>query len=410
MFKKKYIEIENELKSFKDDTEIDFEDWFQLLKKGQYFDKSETAIRSSIGNGYYVDGCEAEIITPPIAINKGFATRVTDALILGRNYVIKNTPELEHTGYSMHWNFSHDEEMISVNEHRKLLMGNIVVPFQLFGLTPVSCGFNIRADKYEGRYEILGDSLTNEDQIKATALLFGAYSMAIGIEDFMRSHIFPISILDQDDKNYMKNIMTEGRYTEFDIKTKHGHRTTQAQNILELFYEWLSPFVYKLGEREEINNLEAFIKGEKRLEMDEIKYFHLLKDSGGIDGYYTYLPIEVPTPNGTRSPILKVSRDDDITVPIEGVLLGSYATNSPKKRYITTHMDWSSITLKDCPLPLKRITGEDAIFRFAAEQIGLEYTGSMDLSNITPNNINNRTIIGKLRKRIEYEADKDLSA
>ena len=435
MTKQKYIGIENELKSFDNDGYQGFNsDYFQKLLIDKYFVKSSTAIRSNIGNGYYIDGEEIEIITPPIALNKGFASRLTDALILGRNYIIKNTPELIHTGYSMHWNLTHDEYGFSVDDNSRRIINSLSIPFQLFGLTPASCGFNLRA-KYNNRFELLGDSLTNNDQIKAAALLLGAYSSAMENSNFIDKNIFPILISDVDyntsSGNYVNNMLTDGRYTNIKVRANNKTIETQAQNILELFYEWISPFVYKLGDRSEISNLEAFVKGEKKLEMDDLKYFKMLAQQGGVDEY-TYMPVDVMTPGGIRSPILKITEGDEIKVPIEGILLGKYASNTvSNEEFVTREMEWENIRVdvqeerteekrnlfglytydhKYFECVSKNICGVHDIYRFAEKYQDKKYYGSRDLGNIKPNNIITSALENKLQGRIEYIEDKDLSA
>ena len=120
MTQDKYIGIENELTSFENNKIEGFNSKdFNNLLKDEYFKISDTSIRSNTGNGYYIDGSEIEIITPPIALNKGFSTRLTNALIIGRNYVIENTPDMSHTGYSMHWNLSHDNNNFNLGENNR---------------------------------------------------------------------------------------------------------------------------------------------------------------------------------------------------------------------------------------------------------------------------------------------------
>ncbi len=437
MTKQKYIGIENELTSFNYEGAEGFTgDDFQNLLKNNYFRKYTNCIRSDIGNGYYIDGSEIETITPPIALNKGFATRLTNALLLGRNYIITNTPHMKHTGYSMHWNLSHDEanfEWDQMDNTKQTILSDLSIPFQLFGLTPISCGFNIREHKYNDRFEILGDSLTNEDQIKATALLLGAYSSAIEHKDFFKKNAFPLeSIIFYDrENNYATNKLTEGRYTEvlYKINKPHNNRydDTQAQNILELFYDWLSPYVYKLGERAEINNLEAFIKGDKKLEMDDLKYFKTLKnkqiENGEETNQNTYSPLEVETPNGPRSPILQVSKNKRLKVPIEGKLLGIYASNSSSnEKFITTDMEWEKIKIEEIVEAKtwyginksvkeeKIIYGVHDIYKFAEKYQNKKYRGSRNISNIKLNNTITDELKLKLDARIKYDESKDLSA
>jgi hypothetical protein len=416
MTNQKYIGIENELKSFEGTDKINFTkdfttDDFNNFMKGKYYYYSinQSGIRSHTGNKYYVDGNEMEIVTPPIAINKGFASRVTDALILGRNYVIKNTPYLKHTGYSMHWNLTATD---AEDDFYKHFYNGLAIPFQLFGLTPMSCGFNIRS--WDPRIEILGDSLVSEDQIRATALLLGAYSLA------QPEHKFPIAIkeLNYSDfgtDTFMEHMLRNGRYTILHAKSdKKNHlsesgrfKNTQAQNILELFYEWLSPFVYKLGERDEIRNLEAFITGEKKLEIDDVKYFHMMeeKDTNNYCQEGIYPPTSIKTPNGNRSPKLHICKN--AKVPLEGKLWGQLAD---KHKFDSNYISWESLRFNEEYMNTNYVDTLPEIYTFLEKVSNLKYTGTLDVSKISPNPIINTAIDIKLRKRIYYNPDDDMSA
>jgi hypothetical protein len=445
MQKQKYIGIENELTSFKYNInnklrKHDFDvDDFQNLLKDKYFKKTDKSIRSSTGNGYYIDGEEIEIITPPVALNKGFATRLTNSLLLGRNYVIENTPSMLHTGYSMHWNLSHDYNNFDLADNRKHLINNLCVPFSLFGLTPLSNGFNIRTNRRNDRYEVLGDSIVKEDQINATALLLGAYCQAIEnypsmlLENDTKGG-FPIEIFDSsiNKSGYSLKTIYNGRYSKIDAVVNYKRSesiTTQAQNILEIFYDWINPFVYKLGERDEINNLEAFIKGEKKLEMDDVKYFDILSNHNGIS-CGIYYPIEVLASNGLRSQILKVTNKDTLKVPIEGELLGVYALNGipekrsilPKNKFITKEMEWTEVSV----MPLKKrkhyfkelkhdnklnisLFGIKDIYTFANKYNNKKYLGSLDLSDVKPSILLYTGSMNKIENNISYDKITDNS-
>jgi hypothetical protein len=447
MVQEKYIGIENELTSFSlkyGNSQGFNSNNFQNLLIDKYYQISNNAIRSNIGNGYYIDGSEIEITTPPIALNKGFATRLTNALVLGRNYIIKNTPELQHTGYSMHWNLSHDDSNFELGTNKYSLIHHLYIPFQLFGLTPVSCGFNVRTSKSDNRYEVIGDSLINVDQINATALLLGAYSAATETKSFKKEMI-PIEISDITKYKYhseyapITNMLKKGRYSEINIKYNNIIKLTQAQNILELFYDWLSPFVYKLGEKDEINNLEAFIKGEKKLEMDNLKYFKKLEQEGGIKRKI-YMPLEIKTNNGLKSQVLKIVNEDKIEVPIEGKLLGIYALNTNSNDHFqTTLMSWDYIAIE--VLLKKKITKinlsklkltEDIIVKYTEQLLGVndiydfanqykkvyglselnqskEYSSSLDTMDVKIKEIATPAIKRRLKKRIRYNPNKDLS-
>ncbi len=388
MRNQRYIGIENELISFKENEIVSFDDYFKRLRKERYFSISDKAIRTDTGNGYYVDGAEIEILTPPIPINKSFASRLTDSLMIGRNYVIENTPNLKHTGYSMHWN-------ITKNGSRNSFGQDIAIPFQLFGLTPLSVGSALRDKENEGRFELLGDSLKDESQINATALLLGAYAL------IKEKYDFPIK-LNFNVERQVKNIVKDGRYSFIDVYLDGKKREMQVQNFVELFYDWLSPFVYKLGDTGEIKNLESFIKGEKKLEMDDFKYFYLLTKMNGKKGG-TYNPLEIRTPNGFKDPILKVNPKRKI--PLEGKLWGNFVSN---KDFSTSSLTWDKVILSEGGRTFD-LSGIDAVYRFSSKNSSLRYSGTTDLPKIKPKDITREDLEERLDKKMDYNPDEDNS-
>ncbi|MCR4327756.1 MAG: hypothetical protein NUV46_04205 [Nanoarchaeota archaeon] len=277
-------------------------------------------------------------------MNKGFATRLTNSLLIGRDHVIKNTPELDHTGYSMHWNLTSPEVSEEDYENKGgIIYDEISVPFQLFGLTPLSIGFNVRSREPRNRYEILGDSLQKEDQINALALLLGAYSFAS--EKFS----FPLKINDFFEINCSTDTQINGRKSH--IELLNNENLISAQKYLEKFYEWVEPYIGKLGENEEIINLEKFIKGEKKLEMDEREYFEKLKERKGYENG-VYYPIEL---EDGRSQILKDSGKKNI--PLEGKLLGKII------KFNVKDLSWNFLEVQEGSL-VKKIEGIDEIYQF----------------------------------------------
>jgi len=324
----------------------------------------------------------------------------------------------------MHWNLSHDNSNFNLNKNRPKLMNELCIPFQLFGLTPLSCGFNVRTCKSDNRYEVMGDSLTNIDQIKATALLLGAYSAATETTNF-KKNIFPIKTSIYTPYNYKKNMLKNGRYSEVNVysgsKSNRKIQSTQAQNVLEVFYEWINPFVYKLGERDEINNLEAFIKGDKKLEMDDLKYFNELKKRGKIGKYGVYIPEDIATQNDVRSQVLKIINNANLEAPIEGKLLGIYAKNNhydsknPDK-FVTTSMEWNEIIvdtkffLDGSPKEHLILKNLKDMFNFVETEQDKRYLTTSDTNDTNLQNFINTKISSKLKKRIRYNANKDLSA
>jgi len=241
---KKYFGIENELLTFKKGKFTHFTNsFFKKLKTKDSYSLDNFTIITETGNKYYIDAGEIiEIVTPPIEINRGFSTRVMNSLILGRNHIVKTFPEFQFTGYSIHWNFTRKE---SYDEIYKTL----VIPFHLFGLTPLSTGLNLRNP--EERYELLGDSINNNLQINATALLFGAYSLAIEEENFPLRFDKFIFI-----NNKVDFFLKSGRKSF--IHLEDGKKIS-AQTYLKEFYNWLEPFIKKVSTEKEKNNLENFV-------------------------------------------------------------------------------------------------------------------------------------------------------
>ncbi|MDO8516813.1 MAG: hypothetical protein Q7S33_01690 [Nanoarchaeota archaeon] len=322
----KYIGIENELKSFEVDQVRSIN--FGKFMNDSDYKKSASSIRTTTGNGFYIDGQELEILTPPILINKGFATRLTDSLMIGRDRVVKSIPELKHTGYSMHWNLSLDRFMQTqeniFSKEKNSFYNVISIPFHLFALTPLSVGLNMR---YKSpRIELLGDSINNEEQINALGLILGAYSY-----NSKNSFNFP-QIQNEDDFHIgisKKLFLPNGRYSP--IKLVGMDKEIQAQQYLEMFYKWIEPFVSALGTKKEVQNLEDFIEGRKQLEFDKFKYYSYLLDlNKKKEG--AYLP--------SKELHTSLEQTRERKVPLEGRLLGEIVKQL--KRDISA-MDWEKM-------------------------------------------------------------------
>lgn len=381
-----YIGIENELSSFKGNKRVDFEDYFRMIRSNQDYSKSDKSIRTAEGLGFYVDGSEIEILTPPIPINKGFSSRLTDSLMKGRDKVVKATPNLQHTGYSMHWNLSRTS-----NEYGEFHR-DIAIPFHLFGLTPLSVGMNVRekCEETPSRIEVLGDSLLNEEQINATALLLGSYSLANSCG--FRFPFVPYGI------NISKNLfLQDGRYNFVDvISTETGEsKNVQAQQYLERFHHWLKPFIGEVGTRDERKNLEAFVQGNKDLEFDNFKYFARLLSEGGKDAK-SYLPLVVGAKNA--SPILTISDSKGKRVfPLECLLLGEIIK---QKRDRISGIDWDKLYLNGG----YSIEGIGELYRYA-NRLNKElpiYQEALELTGIRPKDI---APFGE--EKIRYDPKKD---
>ena len=138
---KKFMGLENELSAWTYEDIYKFESFknhFNKFIKPSDFKKGKLAVRSPEGLAFYVDGEELEINTPPVVVNKGFATRLTDALMIGQNRILQfgDKHGLEFTGYSIHWNISRNKKSLLADDFYQ----GVAVPFRLFGTTPISTG------------------------------------------------------------------------------------------------------------------------------------------------------------------------------------------------------------------------------------------------------------------------------
>jgi hypothetical protein len=332
---------------------------------------------------------------------------------------------MKHTGYSMHWNLT-TPSSTTLNSYNSSFYQDIAIPFQLFGLTPLSCGFNVKLKSGGDRFEIAGDSLTNIDQINATALLLGAYNLAktnnnflIEISEIKNNILY----LDRQTNHMLRN----GRYTilnlEKNIMRKHdstiqtiSEQETCAQNILELFYDWISPFVYKLGERDEINNLEAFVTGEKNLEMDDIKYFHMLNKKSkefiakykGNNSSGVYQPVYISTIDSKRSQILKLVKQNDKRIPIEGELWQKSIT---KNLDIKRSINWDRLEIGNkYGYDYEIAYDMDDAYNLLSQISKVKYVNSLDYSDIHPKTIFAEEYLQIINKKSIYNPSKDNSA
>ncbi len=358
----RYIGVEQEFVSFEPtdlSESVDVRDYFSALKKweGGYFAKSEGAIRTKSGHAVYTDGCELEVCTPPVRINKGFASRLTDLVITGREKAVHALPSLIHTGLSMHWNLSR-------NTSENAFYEGMALPFHLFGLTPISGALNMRGKMNqidgEGRVEFLGDALSNEDQIKATALLLGAYTYAFDAAEGR----LPLSLPGSDFVVGIKTpvFLQDGRYSNVnaDIQDIANSRQLSAQHYLELFYQWLEPYAKRVGSKKEIDNLSQFVFGNKKLEFDQFKFFTYLHNSHGKRNG-TYYPIACPDTSMPHKVITFSGKER--VIPLEGRLLGGIVA---KKNKNIQNMAWNNLVVNDDGgFETARVDGMDNIYKYA---------------------------------------------
>ena len=191
---KNYIGVENEMYAFKgqrqknsttNKTEIVYESVNFLHRFNDSFKEKVGSkdrksrnhyIITDQGINYYVDGTALEMCTSPIVINKGYASRLTDMIMTGRNNIVQSKPWLKFAGYSMHWNVSEDRQIETTD-----YINGVLLPFYLFAQNPLSGGVRHRS-KGRGinspRHEFMADHLNNEDQIRSLALLLGSYNLA----------------------------------------------------------------------------------------------------------------------------------------------------------------------------------------------------------------------------------------
>ncbi|MCW8965576.1 MAG: hypothetical protein OQK82_02655 [Candidatus Pacearchaeota archaeon] len=387
----RYIGIENELISFKNGQKVSFSGYFDSLKSlfEKRYDTSGSSMRTNTGHGFYVDESEIEILTPPIALNEGFASRLTDSLIIGRDKVIESTPNLEHTGYSMHWNLSYNNS----SADRDSMYEAISIPFQLFGLTPLSKGFNLRGKDW--RYEILGDSLIDENQINATALLLG--SSLYALEESERT---PLKLPDFNfyTGQMHKLFIPDGRYDNVNVNAPYANFTgeMQVQQYLELFYNWIKPFVKKLGTENEVQNLESFVFKETDLEFDRFKYFAYVKENGINDGMY--LPVNI-TASQKSNQLLKRSGTKR-ELPLENKLLGAIV-----ERLDISEFNWNKLHHHDegC----NNIEGIGEIYRHLSERFNElpRFNSSLNLQD-TKSEKQSEIVVNK---KISYQPNQDFS-
>lgn len=142
-----FIGIENEFISYEQNSGLyvpfDRDYFAKISQKGDYIFSSRTAVRTTDGLGFYIDVNEIEVLTPPIIVSKGFATRLTDSLMLGREKLATSVCDLHHTGYSMHWNLTEPKNN-PIYRNSNTFFAPVAIPFALFGLTPLSTGVHIR--------------------------------------------------------------------------------------------------------------------------------------------------------------------------------------------------------------------------------------------------------------------------
>jgi len=344
-----YVGIENEILAYYRNGEyVRFDEsyWNQLLQRypHNFFKKSETAIRTKSGSAIYLDG-DPEVNTHPVRVEPGFAQKAADSLYLARKELVDfvSSDDLRLIGYSMHWNISDVVGQATVHE----IMETLAVPYSLFVLNPLSCGINIRRkDEYSGaRIELLGDHIEDEDQIRAFLLFYAASIINFNANAWD----MPMKISNiLSNASCYPNLVQDGRYSKIEVDIlRPSHRITiTAQDYLEIYFEFFREGIEQLGTPDEVKNLEDFVYGRKKLEVDQFKrfaYASLFKERNIRS--FEYNSRFCIDPN-------RYSEDREIPTPM-GKFLGSLADKTNMfvredvRQFSVSSMDWGYITIDE---------------------------------------------------------------
>ncbi|MDO8642006.1 MAG: hypothetical protein Q7R76_00235 [Candidatus Woesearchaeota archaeon] len=300
-----YVGIENEFQAFDalkwSPEPLDFKTlWPGLLKKypPTYHKLSDTAIRTRMGNGMYVDEHDPEICTPPVRVQPGFTQQAYDTLYLARRELLRfiySDQDIRVIGHSTHWNMSNPGGTDYSADHFGFeLFYALAVPYALFMLTPHSVGSNVRVKNNGSRIELLGDYIESEDQIKAF-LLFSVSSAVYFHEHGLKS--LPLSLgmrtlfknRENDESQYYPNLVHDGRYTDVPVVAHRHKKSITAQTYLEAVFHFFKKRQAFIGTPEEIQNLEDFVTGRKKLEIDDFKE-HAVRTSYKHGGELSFSP------------------------------------------------------------------------------------------------------------------------
>ena len=79
--------------------------------------------------------------------------------------------------------------------------------------------------------------------------------------------------------NYFPNLVQDGRNSEIkvDILPTYRRRTITAQDYLEIYFEFFREGIEQLGTPDEVKNLEDFVYGRKKLEVDKKEKYEFIK-------------------------------------------------------------------------------------------------------------------------------------
>jgi len=403
---KRYIGIENELSSYLGKVRMPFSH-FKALRKSfnNVYQLSSTSIRTETGHGFYMDGDELEILTPPVLINKGFATRLIDLLLFGRNAVVNASSVQSHAGYSMHWNLT-DSGTIPYD---RSFWSGIAIPFSLFALTPLSVGAASRHKT--NRFELLGDSLNNEPQLKATALMLGSYLLARECKKLP-----PVLYRGQGPE-----ITPEGRHTKVPVFIKNDkpgkppeyfeyesvvrdyfqEGVIEAQQVLRGFYHWLRPFAELVGTKSEVENLDALVTGAQSLEFDKFKFYAQLSKKGYKPNRHYVPGFRVGGINATTT----IKSVEGRELPLEGRLWGSFLQECDR----IDAMSWTGVNFYDREGLYQCLMGIEKISNYANHTLLAQKRKLRGVSLTRANKIKSLDSFEVTPEIGEYKPEKDES-
>lgn len=261
-----FIGIENEFEVFSGFDRVKFDEvWQTLLNeyRQKYFLSDDKKIRTKTGAQLYADNSVAEVCTAPALIRKGFATDVTNDLYNARKMLLEFTSSLRYlklVGYSTHWNISNH---VPMNKDKKQLLEALCVPYALFTENLLSSGV---AFKEIFKLEFKSDYIDNLDQVNAFLIFFAGTMLNINSE-----------IIDSlPQVSVSGNPVIDGRHTRYDVIFKGKEQNLTAQSLLELYFYMFRDCFIKIATVEEMKNLEDFVSGKNKLEVDCFKKYAFL--------------------------------------------------------------------------------------------------------------------------------------
>ncbi len=346
-----FVGVEQEFQLMRGNKYQQFSDWWEQRERAYrfpLFHKSWTSVRTHVGSAMYADGLEPEICTPPIRVEKGFVKQAADALYLSRKVLvdfIRSESDLDVIGYSTHWNCS-DRADFSDSQRRRM-MSALGVPFSMFTLNPLSVGTNLRGKPQ--RLELLGDYLDNEDQVRAFLLLYAGCVVGYQhLEQRDNAERFPLSLNRQrylpydDNRAKIDNLVRDGRTSQITVELGNGmQKEITAQTYLEIVYRYLKSSIAEIATADDISNLEDFISGRKKLEIDKIEKY----------GFTSFYKGDQQTLGLKYHPSFCLRRDDYVEereVPtVLARFLGSMADGKILGRFQIRSMEWNAIHLFD---------------------------------------------------------------